>query len=494
MIDQNRQIIEDPERQRLMPHTEELEQIVLGAAMLDEETCGIVVEKLHPRDFYNSNLRMIFEGICKLYEKKQPIDPLTLAEELKKMKCLEEIGGEYYLSQLPNMVSSTVSADNYSDRLKAKSQLRSTIKLSAKAIDAAYRPDADPVVIIDKLQAALYEIESRGAVEEYSDMTTTVECYLDLLNRFRAAKKGVVGLPTGFYEFDRMTGGLMGSYFYIIAARPSVGKSAFVLDITRHNAEQDTSVGIFSLEMGKEWLEMRMACAKAKVNWHYKRQSDKEWEEKYKELISVSTNIHAKYPIYIDDRPGLSAMDIRRTARQMVRKNGVKLIIVDFIQEMADMPGTMNRNESVGKNGRMLKTMANEFDIPVIGVSALSRAGKDRRDPTPILSDLRESGDLEYSLDTLLFLHRPFMHKDPSKQREILNRLKCLSCAGDERDELEKEVKLTYAIVNKQRNGPTGDFELMFENKYSTFYNPAKEGEIGGMEEGGDQDDGERPF
>lgn len=463
--------IPDPEIQRLQPHSEELEQIVLGSLMLDPEMLELAMGMLRPTDFYNSNHRMIYKGIDDLSNKRHDIDPLILAEKMKEMNCLDEVGGAYYLSQLPNMVSSTVSVEHYGNILIKKGKLRNLITESGRVLDKSFQPEADPDVLIDEFQQKLFDIQGRGKTSNYLNASQAVDKFMLLLDRFKNAKDGLIGYPTGFYGYDRMTGGINFEEIIVLGARPGGGKSAAALQIIDLNCAQGTPIGLFSLEMTAAYDILRMSCAKKKVNWHYKRQSKDEFEEKYAKLIEHAREKIAKYPLYIDERTGLNALEIRRTMMHMNKTHGIKFFLIDHGNKMGQFPQSTNENDSVGKSIATIKDFTKENGFATIYLTQLNRAGALRRDPTPIASDARGSGVIEQEADVIWFLHRPFMHLDPTKQREIKNELRRSSCIGEEREKLEKQVLAARGIVNKNRMGPTGEFDFGFQDKYASFFN-----------------------
>ena len=505
MSEVKREIIEDGEIQRLMPHSEELEQIVLGSMILDEEiACPIVEDILQSKDIYNSNHRKIFEAIISLRGKKVAVDPLTVAEELKIMKCLDEIGGAYYLSQLAGMVSSTVSVEHYAKILLQKSTLRSTIRLSGNIIDAAFRLEAKAELIIDTYQQKLYEISTRGVGTEFFNMGDVAESSVDMIELYQKSKDGIIGIPTGFPELDKMTAGFRNKKLIIVAGRPKSGKSSWVIQVAAFNAKQGTPGGIITLEMGREEVGVMMASCEAEINWHYKR-SKKEGGE-YEKLKKVLKEKISKWPLYIDDRSGRSALDIRRTARQMKIKYDIKFLIVDYLQLMMSYPGAQSKNISVGMNAYELKNLAKDLDIPVIVVCATSRDSLRRDDPTPMMSDLRDSGEIEFHMDALFFIHSEFQCLSHKKRAEILKSIKScerkIQYLEEKKDlggldevkikleEYEREKNLVHGILNAQRGGPTGDLEMYFEGRFNKFRNAADISETPLWSNKGGGDDG----
>ena len=453
MAEAKKEKITDPEIQRLQPHSEELEQIVLGAMMLDEEAFGKAVDWLEEGNFYNSNHRLIFKAMVSLFDKSVAIDPLTAAEELKSMQCLDEVGGAYYLSQLTNMVSSTVSVEHYSQILVKKSILRRLISVSGLTIDDCFRPGADAHDMLDKAQERLFELASRGDRRGFAQLEPIMHDTMGMLEEFHKKKGKLMGLGTGFTEIDDMTSGFQNGDLIIIAARPSMGKTAFALNIGFNAAHrEDVPIGIFSLEMSAQMLGYRMLCSAARIDSNDVRRGrlkSKEWTElaKYADALS-------KLPIYIDDTASLSVLELRARARRLAVERGVKMLIVDYLQIMEPPAGEKNVVQAVAAQSRALKGLAKELNIPVVVLSQMSRAIMKRDEKTPQLSDLRDSGAIEQDADVVMFISRPIMEK-----------------IGDENEFDEGDRRKAEIYISKQRNGPTGKINLVFNREYARFDN-----------------------
>lgn len=486
MAEAKKEKISDPEIQRLQPHSEELEQIVLGAMMLDEEAFGKAVDWLDGSNFYNSNHKLIFKAMISLFDKGIAIDPLTVAEELKSMQCLDEIGGAYYLSQLPNMVSSTVSVVHYAQILMKKSILRRLISVSGQTIDECFRPDADAHDMLDKAQERLFELALRGDRRGFEHIKPVMHNTMGMLEEFHKKKGKLMGLATGFTEIDDMTSGLQAGDLIIIAARPSMGKTAFALNIGFNVAHQeDAPVGIFSLEMSAQMLGYRMLCSAARIDSNDVRRGrlkPKEWAE-----LAQYADALSKLQFYIDDTASLSVLELRARARRLVLEKNIKLLIVDYLQIMEPPAGEKNVVQAIAAQSRALKTLAKELHIPVIVLSQMSRAIMKRDEKTPQLSDLRDSGAIEQDADVVMFISRPVMEK-----------------IGDEDSMDEPDRRKAEIYISKQRNGPTGKINLVFNREYARFDNLEKSGgeppigpigkDFEDVEDIADDDDDEAPF
>jgi len=453
MAERKKEKKSEPEFQRVPPHSLELEQSVLGAMMLDTEAFGKAIEFLDSYSFYQPAHRIIFEAMTSLFSKNSPIDIVTVAEELKSKGSLEEIGGSYYISQLSEMVSSPASIEHYSQQLLKKSVLRRLITVSTETIDDSYRPETEAFDLLDKAQERLFDLSSRGDRRGFLGMDKVMHSTFEMLEKFHQRKGGVMGLATGFDDLDSLTSGFQDSDLIIIAARPSMGKTAFALNIAYNVAvAEEIPVGLFSLEMNSQMLAYRMLCSASGIDSHKVRTgrlSDSEWTQ-----LGQFAGDMSNLPVYIDDTSNLSVLELRARARRLAAEKGLGMIIVDYLQIMQPPPDADNQQQAIAAMSRQLKGLAKELRIPVVVLSQLSRAVETRGgDRKPQLSDLRDSGAIEQDADVVMFIWRPAMYR----------------VADDEVDpETEHKAEI---IVAKQRNGPTGKVELIFNREFARFDN-----------------------
>ena len=434
---------------KVPPHSLEAESSVLGAMLLEKETVPKVIQIIdRPDVFYSDIHKIIYEGILKLFEKNKPVDLITLREEFRKQGKLDKIGGSSYLLQLINSVVTTANVEYYATIVKEKYILRDLLKAASEISNLAYEDSLDLEVILDKAQSLIFKIAQQTNRTSYSHIKEVLTRTFEHIEALYQRKEQVTGVPTGFIELDRLTSGLQPSDLIVIAGRPSMGKTAFALNITQYAAiHAGVSSVIFSLESAKEQIVERMLCAEARVNSQKLRTgflSEEDWSK-----LTDAAGVLAEAPVYIDDTPNISVMELRAKARRLKAEKDIKLVVVDYLQLMAGDRRIENRQQQISEISRSLKALAKELNVPVIAISQLSRAVEQREDKRPRLSDLRESGAIEQDADLVISLYREHYY------------------THNPEDEGIAEV-----IVNKQRRGPVDKIKLTFIKEYTRFENP----------------------
>jgi replicative DNA helicase len=446
---------------RIPPQDIEAEQAVLGAMLIDEEAAGRVLEQLRAEDFYREAHRVIFAAMEELHVKKQPIDMLTLTDILKKNNHLDDVGGIAYVTSLANVVPTAANVDSHANIVEEKSTLRQLIAGGTTIVNLGFEGKQEIREIIDEAESKILSISNRKREEDFVPMDKLVPPAVNRIAALAENKGELTGLATGFVDFDNLTAGLHPSDFIILAARPSMGKTALALNIIANVAirsnlkkgEKPKSVALFSLEMSREQLVQRMMCSEAAVDAQALRLgklNDGDWTNIWNAADKLSG---AK--IYINDTPGISVMEMRSKARRLQSQAGLDLLVVDYLQLMQGSSKKSyqdNRQQEVSDISRNLKSLARELNVPVIALSQLSRGVESRQVKKPMLSDLRESGSLEQDADIVAFLYR----EDYYKQED------------------EQPNNVTELIVAKHRNGPVGTIHLYFDNKITTFRSLAK--------------------
>lgn len=429
---------------RLPPHNLEAEQSVLGSLLIDRDAIIKVASILKPEDFYHSANGIIYQAILDLYNRREPTDFLTLSDELARKERLDLVGGVAYLSSLLNAVPTAVHVEYYSKIVERTATLRRLIDAGAQIVALGYREGIDTEEALDQAERILFDVSQRRGAREFESIADVLERFFDQIDYLQQHRGSVVGVATGFADLDQLTGGLQRSDLIIVAARPSVGKTAFALGIAYGAAVQHgKTVGIFSLEMSAEQLVQRLLATETGVDSHRLRLGqidDHEWDR-----VSRAFGRLAEAPIFIDDTPGLSVMDVRTKARRLQAEHGVDLLIIDYLQLMHGRRSE-NRVQEISEISRGLKGLARELNIPVIALSQLSRAVESRADHRPMLSDLRESGSIEQDADIVMFIYREEVY-DPDTERKGIAEI----------------------IVAKHRNGPVGTINLRFFEKTARF-------------------------
>lgn len=445
---------------RVPPQNIEAEQSVLGAMLIEKEAIPKVMEILRDTDFYREAHRVIFNAMLELYNKNEAVDMITVTEILKRDNKLEDVGGIAYVTSLANTVPTAANVTYHASIIEEKSILRQLVSVSTQIASMGYEANDDVKNIIDSAESKILEISNR---KKTADFTPINEIVLDSFKSIEALmgnKNGLTGLPTGFEDLDNLTSGLHGSDFIILAARPSMGKTAFALNVVQNVAIRAAkkvggapkTIAFFSLEMSKEQLVQRMLCAEANIDSQRLRIGELR-DEDWAMLINTADTLSSAN-IYIDDTAGITAMDMRSRARRLKAEHGLDLIVVDYLQLMQGSGKKNNsgdRQQEVSEISRSLKALARELDVPVIALSQLSRSVEARQVKRPMLSDLRESGSLEQDADIVAFLYREDYYNPETENKNI-----------------------TELIIAKHRNGPVDTVNLFFHKQYTKFVGLSK--------------------
>ena len=440
---------------RIPPQNLEAEVSVLGAVLQESGALLKALEILQPADFYREAHRKIFDACRSLFERNEPVDLVTLANELMQRKVLEEVGGASYLASLVDSVPTAANAAYHARIVKDKAILSALIQKATAVVTRAYADTEDVGIVLDWAEQQIFEISQEKSSRSFVPLKSILKGTFELIEKLYERKSHVTGVPTGFAKFDEMTAGLQASDLIVVAGRPSMGKTSFCLNIAQHAAVHDsTTVAIFSLEMSKEQLVQRLLCSEARVDSHKLRTgylSDSDWPK-----LTRGAGILSESPIFIDDTPGITLLEMRAKARRLKAEQGLGLVIIDYLQLISGRGRVESRQQEISEISRSLKAMAKELSVPVVALSQLSRAVESREDKRPQLSDLRESGAIEQDADVVAFLYRHavYARKDTSKQPEA--------------DDLEED-NTTEVIIGKQRNGPTGTVYLAFRREFTRF-------------------------
>jgi replicative DNA helicase len=441
---------------RIPPQAVDIEEQVLGAMLLEKEAIAKVIEVLDEDAFHSEKNRKIYQALLSLFERGEPADSITVAEELRRRGQLEAAGGEAYLVELTMKVTSGANVEYHARIVLEKALMRKLIGESSAIAARAYSQTEDAFDLLDSAEQAIFKISEWRLKRNYVSMDKAVHDTLEMLESIHGKHGGVTGVPTGFRELDSLTGGWQNSDLIIVAGRPSSGKTAFALSLASNAAMhkiKPTPVGIFSLEMSTQQLIMRLLCAEARVDAHAVR-TGRLPEDDWKRL-SIGAGRLAKANIFVDDSASLGILELRAKARRLKAEHNIGLVIVDYLQLMQGPKSSENREKEISAISRSLKALAKELNIPVVALSQLSRAVEGRTDKRPILSDLRESGAIEQDADVVMFVHRPEMFLDPKSEKAA-----------------EAQGKADI-IVGKQRNGPIDDVTLAFVHRYAKFENLA---------------------
>jgi replicative DNA helicase len=437
------------------PAATDIEASVLGAMMIEREAVPKAIELLSTESFYLKQHKLIFDAMVSLFESGEPIDTVTLYEELKKREQAEEAGGAVYLSKLSQNISSAANIEYHAKIILEKEILRGLITSSHQIARAAYEGTEDAFDILDQAERKIFEITETHLKKTFTGMDRAVRDALEYIEAIHSNTKQKFSVPTGFYELDEMLGGFQKSDLIIIAARPSMGKTALALSLARNAAvDHKVPVGVFSLEMATMQLVIRMLCAEGRLNAHQVRTGKLPSEEG----IKLSKNAHKliESPLFIDDTPAQTVLEIRAKARRLKAEKNIGMIVIDYLQLMQGPSNSESREREISHISRSLKSLAKELNIPVVALAQLNRAVETRNDKRPQLSDLRESGSIEQDADVVLFLNRPEYYG-------IKNFM----------DDGTSTEGVAEVIIGKQRNGPTGDIRLAFIKEYARFENLA---------------------
>ncbi len=431
---------------KVPPQNLEAEQAVLGAILIDNDAFHQILEILSGEDFYREAHRKIFASMVDLYNRNEPVDLITLTEALTQKKRLDDIGGPAYLSSLVDAIPTASNVLHYGRIVREKSILRKTISAATEIITRGFANGEDVDGLLDFAENSIFRISEYQIKPSFYPLREIVKGSFVTLEKLYEKRELITGVPSGFDDLDRLTSGFQNSDLIIIAGRPSMGKTSFALNICQHAAvEKNVPVAVFSLEMSKEQIALRLLCSEARIDAHKLRGgflSENDWPK-----LTLAAGTLSEAPVFVDDTAGMHVLEMRAKARRLKKDQGLGLIVVDYLQLMRDISSSDSREQEISSISRSLKALAKELAIPVIALSQLNRKVEDRADKRPQLADLRESGAIEQDADVILFVYR----------EEVYHK-----------DDPEKKGKAEI-IVGKQRNGPIGSVPLVFIDKYATF-------------------------
>jgi len=437
--------------ERVPPQNLEAEQGVLGSMLLDRDAIARAIEGLRPEDFYRDAHRVIFTAMLDLFERGEPVDLITTTNRLAGMGKLEDVGGATYLASLPNVVPTAANVDYYASIVLEKSILRALINAGTHIASMGYEGADDVAALIDHAEKLVFGIASRRNVQDFQAIKEILKESFEKIDKRYQEKGTVTGVATGFSDLDMLTSGLQPSDMVIVAARPSVGKTTFSTNIAQRAALVDKiPVAIFSLETSKEQLVQRILCSEAQVDNTKLRTgflADEDWRKLARAMGGLS-----EAPIFIDDSATLSVIEMRAKARKLKAEHGLGLIVIDYIQMIQSFKRAENRTQELSEIARSIKSLAKELDVPIIAISQLSRAVEALGQKRPMLSHLRESGEIEQVSDLVIFLYREDYYDVEKAQKE-------------------NKENICEVIIAKHRNGPIGTVELYFHKEYSRFAN-----------------------
>ncbi len=434
---------------RIPPHNNEAEQSVIGAIFLEPQALITAAELLMPEDFYRVAHQKIFQTMISLSDKGQAIDVVTVTEELSAKKELEDVGGISYLSEIANSVPTAANIVHYARIVEEKALLRRLIRVATSIVEDGYAREDEVEALLSEAEKKMMEVSNRKNAGDFRHIKDVLVETYDNIELLHTRKGDVTGIPTGFRDLDKITAGFQRNDLIIVAARPSVGKTAFALNVAQNVATKtDENVAIFSLEMGAEQLVMRMLCAEGNIDAQVLRTGALEAEDWRKLTMAMGSLSNAG--IFIDDSPGIRVNDIRSKCRRLQQEHGLGMIMIDYMQLIVgsgSKPGE-NRQQEVSEISRSLKSLARELKVPVVALSQLSRGVEQRQDKRPMMSDLRESGSIEQDADIVSFLYREDYYDKETENQNMIE-----------------------IIIAKQRNGPTGTVTLAFAKEYNKFVN-----------------------
>ena len=445
---------------RLPPHDLAAEQGVLGGILVHgEDVLAGIAASLRPEDFYDRRHGSVYAAMLAIYNKGQPVDEITVTSRLTDEGLLDKVGGPGFLAELADTVLGPAHVDHYAQMVRDKSQIRGFIAAARQAVEDAHSRQADPEVALEEAERAIFAATQRRFTQQFAPIGEVVKSAIGLIEK-RFKQKGMVsGVSTGFDKLDQLTNGLQSGDLIIIAGRPSMGKTAFALNIASHAAlESNVTVAVFSLEMSKEQIALRFLSAEGRVSASKMRSGYLSHTKDFPDLINASEKLW-NAPIFIDDTPALSVLELRAKARRLKADKNLGLILVDYLQLMRGRrEGFESREQEISDISRSLKALAKELDLPVVALSQLNRKVEERPDKRPMLSDLRESGAIEQDADVIAFLYRKKMYKKKD-------------------EEMEEDDQIAEVIIGKQRNGPTGLVRLVFLDDLTRFEDLARDEE-----------------
>jgi len=436
--------------EKIPPQNNEAEIAVLGSMLLDKDAINRAIELLDENSFYKLAHAKIYSAIINLYDKSKAIDIVTLIEELRNLKVLDEVGGPAYVTSITSSIPTAANIAHYARIVREKAILRKLISTATRIVSESYDNPSVVDNLLDKAERMIFEITAHKVEVKVSSIKEIIKQSIETIDNLYQRKENITGIATGFHDFDVMTAGLQKSDLIVIAGRPSMGKSALVSCIAEHvGVVEKKPLAFFSLEMSKEQLVQRMLCSHARVDSHKVRTgflSQSDWPR----LVNAASKL-SESPIYIDDTPSSSVLELRARARRFKAQYDIGLIMVDYLQLMQGPSTSENRQQEISEISRSLKALARELSVPLIAVSQLSRAVEQRSDKRPQLSDLRESGAIEQDADLVVLLLREEYYNPTEENRGV-----------------------TEVIIAKQRNGPVGSLKLAFINEYTRFEDLAK--------------------
>lgn len=434
---------------RVPPQNVEAEQAVLGSVLLKSDTFSSVLEVLKPQDFYKNSHKLIFEIMIDLFENSAPQDVLTVSNLLRDKNKLEEAGGSLYLATLTSIVPVTTNIVSYAKIIREKSILRHLIEVNTDIAARCYEEQNDIDGLVDQAEQAIFDIAGKKGGQHFTPIKAIVPAAFAAVEQLYKREGLITGVSTGYSRIDKMTAGLQPSDLIIIAARPSMGKTSLAMNIAQHAAiVEKTGVAVFSLEMSKEQLVMRLLSSVGRIDSQRIRTGSLHSDDWPK--LTRAVGILSEAPIYIDDTPAISVLEMRAKVRRLASQNEIGLVIVDYLQLMRGRGRIENRTQEISEISRSLKALAKEHNMPVIALSQLNRGLESRTDKRPMMADLRESGAIEQDADVICFIYRD----------EVYNK-----------SEDNPEIGLAEIIIGKQRNGPTGIVKLTFIKEFTMFEN-----------------------
>src|SRR5262245_20301113 len=445
-----RAAVGDPFLDKGLPSNVEAERSILGAILLDNAVCNQAIELVRREDFFLDSHRRIFDKMVSLTERLMPIDLITLSDELRRAGEFEQIGGATYIASLIDGVPRTDTIEPYAKLVKQKSMLRKLINASSQITALAFEEEDDADLIIDKAEQMIFQIAEDRVRQGFQYIGDVAHRRLEQIKQMAGRPEMITGVPTGFTDFDRMTSGLQRQELIVIAARPSMGKTALALNMAQYASKNANVVGIFSLEMSAEQLVSRLLCSEARVDAHRLRTGYLNREEWARLADALRRLCETK--VFIDDTPGVTVLEMRAKSRRLKAEHGLDMLIVDYMQLMSGRGRIESRQQEVSQISRDLKGLAKELDMPVLALSQLSRAPESRSEHRPQLSDLRESGAIEQDADVVCFIFREEVY-----------------------DQREENRGMAELILAKQRNGPTGLVQLAFLKEFTRFENMWRE-------------------
>ena len=433
---------------KVPPHDDEAEQAVIGSMLTDKDAVISAIEVLKPEDFYREDNKTIYGAIMNLYAKAEPIDIITLKDELTSLGKLEPVGGLEYLATLPDKVPTTANVEKYIKIVEEKSILRSLIKTANELIEIGYDQNEEVEILMDNAEKKIFDLMQRKSQKGYSSIRDILVDSFTELEQLYNQKQHITGVASGFIDLDNKTAGFHKSDLVLIAARPAMGKTAFALNIASYAAvSANTPVVVFSLEMSKEQCANRILCAQAMVDSEKVAKGDIS-DEDWSKLAIASGELSESAGIFIDDSAGINIAEIRAKCRKLKLEKNIGLVVIDYLQLIQGSGNTKSREQEIAEISRSLKILAKEIEVPVIALSQLSRAPEARPDHRPMLQDLRESGSIEQDADIVMFLYRDDYYNPETEAKNIAE-----------------------VIIAKHRAGPTGTVELLWMPSYTKFAN-----------------------